>query len=182
MPINDRLRSFLPTAGVFRRRGGEMAFVQRPRTGGFTLLEVMVTVVIIAIIATLAFPSYQSYVSNAKRAEGKAELVRIMNMQERYYTNQFPPQYTFDLTDLGLDLYTPPGPPQRRRIPVLMTENDYYGIVAEACGGNATNDFSCVQLTAAASYAQGEDLRLDSLGNKGRREQVPGARWLPGWD
>jgi type IV pilus assembly protein PilE len=125
------------------------------KSGGFTLVELMIVVVIIAILAAFAVPSYQSFVLESKRAEGTAALMRIMDMQERYYTNQFPPSYTTDLTDLGYAAST------------ATTESGYYSIAAAACGGGIT---TCVQLTATAQaeVANDGDLTLDSLGNRTR--------------
>lgn len=53
---------------------------------GFTLVEVMVVTVIVAILGSLAYPSYQQAVRKAKRAEGRAALLQLMQQQERYYT------------------------------------------------------------------------------------------------
>lgn len=132
------------------------------RPEGFTLIELMIVVVIIAILAAFAVPSYQSFVLESKRAEGTAALSRMMDMQERYYTNQFPPTYTTDLTALGYSAD-----------PVL-TESGYYSISATACGSGIT---ACVQLTAAAQAEVAEDgnLTLDSLGNRTRNGSA-------GWD
>ncbi|HCY64560.1 MAG TPA: pilus assembly protein PilE [Oxalobacteraceae bacterium] len=52
---------------------------------GFTLVEVMTVAVIIAILAALAYPSYRHAVRLAKRAEGRAALLQLMQQQERYY-------------------------------------------------------------------------------------------------
>lgn len=124
-------------------------------SSGFTLVELMIVVVIVSILAAIAIPSYQSFVLESKRSEGTAALSRMMDMQERYYTNQFPPTYTTDLTDLGYSAD-----------PVL-TESGYYSISAAACGGGIT---ACVQLTATAQAEVAEDgnLTLDSLGNRTR--------------
>lgn len=53
---------------------------------GFTLLELMITVVVISILAAIALPSYSLYVRKGKRAEGKAALMKAVQAQERYYT------------------------------------------------------------------------------------------------
>lgn len=52
---------------------------------GFTLVEVMTVAVIIVILAALAYPSYRHAVRMAKRAEGRAALLQLMQQQERYY-------------------------------------------------------------------------------------------------
>ncbi|MFD2273238.1 type IV pilin protein [Undibacterium arcticum] len=57
-------------------------------THGFTLIEVMIVVAIVAIIASVAFPSYQKSVIKAKRSEGRAALMQIMQQQERYYSQR----------------------------------------------------------------------------------------------
>lgn len=54
---------------------------------GFTLIELMVTVVVVAILASIAFPSYQDYILRSRRAEGKAELLRVQQNMERAYTD-----------------------------------------------------------------------------------------------
>lgn len=53
---------------------------------GFTMIELMITLVILAILAAIAFPSYQESVLKAKRTEGRAALMKTMQQQERYYS------------------------------------------------------------------------------------------------
>jgi type IV pilus assembly protein PilE len=53
---------------------------------GFTLIELMVVITIAGLIAGIAYPSYQSAIRKAKRAEGRAALMRTMQQQERYYS------------------------------------------------------------------------------------------------
>lgn len=53
---------------------------------GFNLIEIMIVVAIIAIIAAIAGPSYRESARKSKRAEGKAFLLEVAQMQERHYT------------------------------------------------------------------------------------------------
>jgi type IV pilus assembly protein PilE len=54
---------------------------------GFTLIEVMITVVIVGIFAALALPSYQEQIRKVRRADARQELMRFATAQERFYTN-----------------------------------------------------------------------------------------------
>ncbi len=54
---------------------------------GFTLLELMITVVVVAILASVAYPSYTDFVVRSKRAEGKAALLDVAQALERHFTN-----------------------------------------------------------------------------------------------
>ncbi|MCY1398586.1 Fimbrial protein precursor [compost metagenome] len=54
------------------------------RQTGFTLLELMITVVIVGILAAIAIPSYQSYVRRSACEDAKAVLVGAANVMERF--------------------------------------------------------------------------------------------------
>lgn len=55
------------------------------RSRGFTLIELMVTVVIIAVLMAIAVPSYRSYVIRTHRTVAKSLLSDIAARQESYY-------------------------------------------------------------------------------------------------
>jgi type IV pilus assembly protein PilE len=57
---------------------------ENPR--GFTLIEVMITVVVVAILAAIALPSYQQVVRKGNRADAKAVLMETSQFMERYFT------------------------------------------------------------------------------------------------
>lgn len=55
------------------------------RSGGYTLLELMIVVAVIALLAMIGLPSYTRYGYRARRADGQELLMRVANAQERYY-------------------------------------------------------------------------------------------------
>lgn len=59
------------------------------KPNGFTLIELMITVVIIAILAGIAYPSYVEQVKKARRTNAQADLVELSSFMERYYTENF---------------------------------------------------------------------------------------------
>src|SRR5215211_5291314 len=93
------------------------------RARGFTLIEIMIAVAIVALLAAIAFPSYQENVLRGKRTEGKAALLKTMQLEERWYTVNN--TYT---TDIGA-LYGRPGQPVGSAEDSI---NGYYTIVAAA--------------------------------------------------
>lgn len=130
------------------------------KMNGMTLIEVMIVVVIIGLLASIAYPAYQDQMTKTRRTDGHAELMTIMNAQERFYTNFG--TYTVSLvaaapTGLGL---------------VDSTSADgHYTVTAAACGGGITQ---CVTLTATASGVQASDgnLTFNSQGVK-----TPISKW-----
>ncbi|MDP3584885.1 MAG: type IV pilin protein [Thiobacillus sp.] len=56
------------------------------KTGGFTLIELMITVAIIGILAAIAYPSYTQYVQRANRAEARGLMLENAQFLERNYT------------------------------------------------------------------------------------------------
>jgi type IV pilus assembly protein PilE len=101
----------------------------RQTIGGFTLIELMITVVIVAILATIAVPSYNSYVMKSRRTEAKSALLDMASSEERYLTANS--TYTATPSNLGYGATFP-----------ITLQSGYYTVAAA--------DF---QITAAQAAA-----------------------------
>jgi type IV pilus assembly protein PilE len=55
-------------------------------TNGFTLIELMITVVVIGILAAIAYPNYTNYVTQVRRSDATINLLRIAALQEKFLT------------------------------------------------------------------------------------------------
>lgn len=56
---------------------------------GFTLIEVMITVVIVAILAAVAYPSYTEYVARGHRTQLKTQMQAAQHWMERRYSERY---------------------------------------------------------------------------------------------
>jgi len=58
---------------------------------GFTLMEVMITVVIVAVIAAIAIPSYTGYMTRTRRADAITTLEMVAMYEEKAFaeTNSY---------------------------------------------------------------------------------------------
>ena len=55
------------------------------KESGFTLIELMVTVVVIALLASIAIPNYSDYVIRSKLSEAFSELSTMSTKLEQFY-------------------------------------------------------------------------------------------------
>lgn len=71
---------------------------------GFTLIELMITVVIVAILASIALPSYRQYVIRANRAAAKEAMMDIANRQQQFLLahRSYADKSTFEATGYTL--------------------------------------------------------------------------------
>lgn len=69
-------------------RAGARSMPGRRRSGGFTLIELVVACAVAGILAAIAYPTYTQYVLKSHRATAKAILSEQAQYMERYYTSK----------------------------------------------------------------------------------------------
>jgi type IV pilus assembly protein PilE len=58
-----------------------------PKSSGFSLIELLITVAVISILAAIAYPSCTSYIQKGRRGEAKAVLQDLQLRQEKWRAN-----------------------------------------------------------------------------------------------
>ena len=116
---------------------------------GFTLMEVMITVVIIGILAAIAYPSYTNYVTAARRSDATIALTQLAAQQEKFFTRCGGYADTIGLNPLGLCPPLPQGSPGGIIVAATVslnvggtTRDGYYNItIAPIAGSTIANSF-----------------------------------------
>lgn len=119
---------------------------------GFALIELMVALAIMAILASVAYPSYQESIRKARRVEGRAALLQLMQQEERIYSLQ--------------NIYvafsaSSPNKEEFKWFSGDAPENSAYEIRAQACDGESI--INCVRLFATPGTSKVDGHFQDSL-------------------
>ncbi|HLO96793.1 MAG TPA: type IV pilin protein [Burkholderiaceae bacterium] len=67
---------------------------------GFSLIELMITLLITATLAAIAWPRFEEFLRKARRSEAQTALAEVLNAQSRYRSTHR--HYAGSLADLGL--------------------------------------------------------------------------------
>jgi type IV pilus assembly protein PilE len=124
------------------------------RSGGFTLVDVLITVAIVGVLAGVALPSYRAQMTKARRSDAVAALTRLQAAQERLRAGQG--LYSADLGTLQVAARSAEG---LYTLAVELTGPDSYRASATVLAGGAqAGDRDCPQLTLAVNsgFAQVE--------------------------
>jgi type IV pilus assembly protein PilE len=139
---------------------------QRPsRTTGFSLIELMVTVLIVAVLVAIAVPSYIDKVRKSRRTEAKTVLLDLAGREERFYnTNN---AYSALPADLGYGATSAAFP--------MTVGSGYYTVsVATNAGPPATYTITA-QPVAGSDQANDAHCTTFTLTNTGVQTSAPDA-------
>jgi type IV pilus assembly protein PilE len=124
--------------------------VNKQRSRGFTLIELMIAVGIVAILTTIAVPAYRDQLRKSRRADAQAALMEIAQREQQYLLDAR--QYAPDLAALNVT------------IPAVVTNN--YTITATP--GTGARPTFVVTATPKTGTAQASDYTL-TLNNAGAK-------------
>ena len=114
----------------------------RPRpTGGFSLIELMISLAIVVVLGSIAIPSYRNYVIRSHRGDATQGLLRIAGAQEKFYISNN--TYASALGDGGLEF---DAESENGWYVFDVTSGDVNGFTAEAVpaeGSGQTEDAEC---------------------------------------
>jgi type IV pilus assembly protein PilE len=123
-----------------------------PKTasGGFTLIELMVTVAIVAILATIASAAYTSQVQKSRRTDARNAVLDLAGREEKLFSTTN--AYSATATDLGYAAF-----------PVAVGSG-YYNVSAAVGNPPVTYVITATAIGTQVNDAQCATLSVDQLG------------------
>ena len=117
---------------------------------GFTLVELVVTMLIISILAAISYPSYTAYMTRANRTDATRQMLLLSEGLQRCYSQAF--------TYVGCPTVpagTTNSPNGYYAITVATPTATTYSITANPLAGTSLNDAQCTQFTLTGASVQG---------------------------
>lgn len=128
-----------------------------PAAAGFSLIELLITVMIIGILSAIAYPSYLSYTKKSNRTDATSTMYNVAQTLQRCYSQTY--DYTQCLTGA-----TPSGvtgvaasaasPQGYYTITVTASSATVYEIKATPAQSPQTSDSVCTAFTLGSNGAQ----------------------------
>ena len=146
--------------------------MQTPTTSrdcGFTLIELMVTLVIATMLVVIAIPSYTSQMRKSKRTDAKTALLELAGREERYMATNS--SYSTDGNALGYGA----------AFPITLSNNDYTisaPVVIAAVNTTTPPTPASYALTATAVNVQAKDTTCATFSLNSQGQQT--ATTIPG--
>ena len=119
------------------------------RAKGFTLIELMITVVIASILMSIAFPLYQHQIRESRRTDARSALLDLASREERYYAMNS--VYTSTASNLGYTGWGSGNP----------IGSGYYYLVQPVVGAATSGATATFTLVADPVSGKGQDLDSD---------------------
>lgn len=122
------------------------------KMSGFSLLELLITVMIIGVLAAIAYPAYIDHMNKTRRTDGQAALMNLASYMESYYTEN----NTYvgaTLANLGLTAASPQG---FYNVGITNASATAYTLSATPVGAQATD--TCGTLTLTNTNVRGPNL------------------------
>lgn len=135
----------------------------RGRAAGFTLVELMVTLVVASILLAIAVPSYTSQVRKSRRTDARSALMDLATREERFLSLNN--SYTADPASLGYNA-----------LPATVGSGyytiDVTNVAAAAAGPPATNASFTITATPVGNQAKDTQCASFTLDSTGKQASV----------
>ncbi len=135
------------------------------RARGFTLLELLVTLIIVGILAAIAYPSYTGYLARSRRSEAQQLMVSIANREAQYLLDSR--MYTNVIGATGLNANTERWTCTPSGAPTTCSNASY--TVTVAVNNAATPPTFTATATAIGKQVSDGNLTINQAGAKVRQ-------------